>query len=400
MTAGRGIRAAGLAIVIAVIAAVVAIVVTSGGSQRHVTADFASTTSLYPGADVKVLGVTVGKVTSVKVSGDQVQVGMSYGASHALPTDVHAVIVPPSIVGDRYVELTPPYTGGPKLADHATITQEHTQIPVEIDQIYQSINQLSSALGPNGANSKGALSDLLHALALNLGGNGTALHSTVTSLSAAIATLSNSRGHIAGSVTHLNALSQTFSRDDPQVRTLAQLLATVSTELNQQDSDLASATTSLDSAFHQVAQFVHHNRSLLTSNLSNLTTVAHTIAANKRSVAAALDLAPLGLTDLWDTYIPENWNIDHPTGLNINGMETDTTARSNLFEDLGTQIGSTLGAFCAELPSKQAKQLKPLCTALTQAGGNLGSLLTGVLTSQPGVTSNRSLSALLLGGSS
>ena len=82
-----------------------------GSDQRRVTAMFPSTVNLYKGAKVKVLGVAVGKVTSVKVVGTSVRVEMTYSGVD-LPKDVHALIVPPSIVGDRFVQLAPAYTSG------------------------------------------------------------------------------------------------------------------------------------------------------------------------------------------------------------------------------------------------------------------------------------------------
>jgi virulence factor Mce-like protein len=382
-----------------VIAAIVVLVGDRGHHEKHLTAYFSRTVSLYRGAQVKILGVTVGKVTSIKVSGDQVAVKIDYDAKYSLPTDVQAEIVPPSIVGDRYVQLSPAFdqTKDRALPANWTLSSKQTQVPVEVDQIYSSLNQLSKSLGPSGANSKGALSDLLTVLASNLNGNGSALHQSVHGLSQAIATLAESRGNIDGSVKHLNAISTTLAADDPQVRTLAQLLAKVSTELNHQDSSLAGATTSLNAAFHDVARFVAQNRGVLTTDVSDLDDVASTIASRKQAVATALDLAPLGLTDLWDSFVSENYDLKHPTGHNINGLDTALTARSNLLANLGTQLGSDLSVLCAELPSAQATQIKPLCTALASAGNNLGTILSGILSTSNSANSvpGRSLSGLL-----
>lgn len=400
MTPGTVRRVALPVVALAVIAALLVVLATNGHKQKHLTADFSSTISLYPGAQVKILGVTVGKVTNIEVQGDQVAVAMEYDAKYSVPTNARAVIVPPSIVGDRYIQLTPPFQAGTDTAlpDHAVLHQGQTTVPVEVDQIYKSLNQLSVALGPSGANSKGALSHLLTVLAANLDGNGTAFHDSVQGLSQAVTTLADSRENIAGSVRHLNAISTTLAGDDPEVRTLAQLLAKVSTELNNQDSDLAGATTSLNQAFHEVAQFVRHNRGVLTTNVADLNAVSRTIANHKSAVAAELDLAPLGLTDLWDSFVAENYNLAHPTGLNINGMDTALTARSNLFENLSTQIGSNLSVLCASLPPAQAKQLAPLCTALTKAGNDLGTLLSGILTqSTADSVPDHSLATLLNG---
>jgi phospholipid/cholesterol/gamma-HCH transport system substrate-binding protein len=362
---------------------------------------FPSTISLYNGANVDVLGVTVGRVTGIQVIGNQVKVTMTYDADRPLPAGVKAVIVPPSIVGDRYVELRPAYTGGAKLADDATVPEPSTAVPVEVDQVYASLNQLAAALGPSGANSNGALSDLLTVLASNLKGNGSALHSSIHDLSEAVATLGDNRGNLASSVTNLSQISQTLASDDPQVRTLAQLLARVSGQLNAQDGDLSHATKSLNIAFRQVAHFVAHNRTEVTSNIKDLTAVSKTLSAHRQDVAATLDLAPLALTDLWESYAPENWDIAHPTTTNINGMETATTARGNLLEDLGDQLGSTLSAVCAALPTSARKQISALCTALATAPQGLNGLLGQLASASPSANPNAKpsdINGLLLGG--
>ena len=116
--------------------------------------DFPRTVSLYVGSDVRVLGVKVGEVESVTPAGTSVEVRMWYDDEVKIPDDAQAVIVSPAVVGDRYVQLTPAYTGNPAPADGAlTLDIERAATPVELDEVYQSIDDLSVALGPRGANS-------------------------------------------------------------------------------------------------------------------------------------------------------------------------------------------------------------------------------------------------------
>ena len=61
---------------------------------------------------------------------------MSYDAKIKVPADAKAVIVAPSIVGDRFIQLTPVYTGGDVLADGAVLDTDRTASPLELDQIY------------------------------------------------------------------------------------------------------------------------------------------------------------------------------------------------------------------------------------------------------------------------
>ena len=67
---------------------------------------------------------------------------------------------------------------------------------MEIDELLRSVDKLSTALGPEGANSTGALSAALDTAAANLSGNGQNLNTTMTKLGELAHTLSDSRGDL------------------------------------------------------------------------------------------------------------------------------------------------------------------------------------------------------------
>ena len=93
---------------------VVALVLVAlpGQDKKYVTASFPRTVSLYEGSDVRILGVPVGKVESVRPAGTDVTVKMWYDAKYDVPADAKAVIISPAIVGDRFVQLTPVLQAG------------------------------------------------------------------------------------------------------------------------------------------------------------------------------------------------------------------------------------------------------------------------------------------------
>ena len=74
---------------------------------KTVTAHFPRAVSVYKGTDVRVLGVNVGRVTAVIPEGNSVRVEMEYDADVDLPKDAKAVVVTPTLVADRFVQLTP-----------------------------------------------------------------------------------------------------------------------------------------------------------------------------------------------------------------------------------------------------------------------------------------------------
>ncbi|MDV3206585.1 MAG: MlaD family protein, partial [Rhodococcus ruber] len=146
---------AGVAVV--ALALVAFAVVLPGWGKRTINAEFVSTSGLYEGDDVRVLGVSVGRITRIEPGDDLVRVQMQVDDSVDIPADAKAVIIAQSLVSARFVQLTPVYSGGPQLADDATIPLERTASPVEWDQIKTELMRLSEALGPQGLDPQGSL---------------------------------------------------------------------------------------------------------------------------------------------------------------------------------------------------------------------------------------------------
>ena len=117
----RFVVATGIVVAAGAIAAGTVAVVLPGSSQKTATAYFERAIGIYPGSDVDVLGVKIGTVSTVTPMGDTVRVVFSYSSKYKIPSGADAVIVSPSLVADRYVQLTPVYTTGTVLADHASI---------------------------------------------------------------------------------------------------------------------------------------------------------------------------------------------------------------------------------------------------------------------------------------
>jgi phospholipid/cholesterol/gamma-HCH transport system substrate-binding protein len=301
--------AALLAVAVVVVVAGAA-AASGGGGTRHLTAYFSRTIGVYKGNDVRILGVRVGKVDGLKVVGTTVKVTMSYDGKYKLPADAGAVIVPPSVVSDRYVQLTPAYTGGPVLPNNAVLGPDRTQVPLEFDEIFKNLDQLNNALGPNGANSQGALSRLVDISAANLNGNGAELNGALKEFSAAISTLAGSRTDLFSTVKQLQQFTTMLAQNDGGVRRLNANLQKVGGQLAGERQDLGAALANLSSALQLVAKFVSDNRTHLTSDIHKATSVTNVLSREKEAIEEIIDLAPYALTNLSLAYDPSAKTLD------------------------------------------------------------------------------------------
>ena len=295
---------------IALLVLVAGLTLFTGSGQRTMVAHFPRTVSVYEGSDVRVLGVPVGKVDEVTPSGTDVVVKLHYSDDVQVPADAKAVIVAPSVVGDRYVQLTPAYTGGPQLADGAVLDTSRTAVPLELDDVYGSLDDLVVALGPDGANKEGALTDLLEQTAANFGGEGAKVHQTIIDFAALSKTLDDNKDQLFGSARELQGFISTLAENDTTVRQFNQSLAQVSELLAGERDDLSASLKNLGTALGDVSTFVRDNKAALHANLTGLNRVAKVLVKRRAELAETLDNAPLALSNLFHTYNPDTGTLD------------------------------------------------------------------------------------------
>jgi virulence factor Mce-like protein len=290
-----------------VIAAAAVALTSGGGSSMTITARFSTAPGLFVGNQVKILGMRVGHITSVTPGPTYVTVSMSIPSSTKVPADAQALVMAPNIINDRFVQLNPPYTGGPTLPNHSVIPVSRTGVPVSVDEVIDSLDQFALALGPNGANAHGALSDLLHSAASAFGPNGSALHSTLLSLGSAFGALSSQGPDLTALFDNLGNLSHVASQYTGTYQAFANDLAAVSTILSSDNSDLGSALTNLQQFLGQLANFIQTNGSALGSSVKNLSTFAGAVAERQTQVEQIWGILPVALQNL-------NNAIDPATG--------------------------------------------------------------------------------------
>jgi phospholipid/cholesterol/gamma-HCH transport system substrate-binding protein len=276
-----------------------------------VTAHFPRTVGLYAGSSVRILGVKVGTVRSITPDGPSVKVVLDLPLDTPVPADATAVIIPPSLVSDRYVELTPVYDGGARMTDGAVIDDDHTMTPVELDEILSSLDGLLVALGPDGANADGSLGHLVDVGARTLGkGGGKDFNDTIVNLATAVRTLANNKGDLAGVITNLAAFTHILAKNDSKIRVLTRDLAAATRFLAGERAALGQALKNLSIALGEVASLVREHRADLGDDIRVLGQVTQVVVKHRASLIEALDVLPLGAANLASTVNTEAHTLD------------------------------------------------------------------------------------------
>ncbi|MGW6717399.1 MCE family protein [Streptomyces sp. NPDC054995] len=306
--------AAGLALVAVVAATGVSALEEDG--RTTVTAYFDQATGVYAGSDLRILGVKVGTVDSVEPRGKEVKVVLRLDDGIDVPRDAHAVVVAPSLVADRYIQLAPAYDGGPRLAAGAVLPAARNATPVEVDELYASITELSTALGPDGANANGALARLLDTGAKNLDGNGKAIGDSIEQFGKATKTLDKSSGDLFDTLTYLQSFTTMLKENDGEVRSAEQQLNTVTSFLADDKKNLSAALKELGTALGQVKTFIAKNRGSLKKNVEALVPVTQALVDQRASLAEAMDTLPLAAGNVLNAYDPAHRTLNGRTNLN------------------------------------------------------------------------------------
>jgi phospholipid/cholesterol/gamma-HCH transport system substrate-binding protein len=299
---------------------------------------------------------------------------MTVDRSVDVPAGASAVVVEPSLVAGRSIQLTPAYTGGPTMPDGGVIPVQRTAVPLGIDDLARAANDLATMLGPPGVNRNGALSDALDVAAANLRGNGQAINSTIGDVAALSETLAGSRKQLFATVTQLQSFVSTLAANDAQVRQFTTQLAEVSNYLAGERGDLGAALRELSLALAEVAAFVQDNRAVLKSNVDRLTEVTAVLVRQREALGEIIDIAPTALSNLNNAYNASSGTLD--TRANIEELRAPPILLvcELLRRSTPRQVPATLARTCAAL-EPQLTGAVPLPTA--------AQVITALETGQP-----------------
>ncbi|MBB4911328.1 MCE family protein [Actinophytocola algeriensis] len=349
-------RGVSIAVVLALVVALFLWWLLVEGNQKRYSAVFTGVVGLYEANDVRILGVKVGHVDKVTPNGDTVRVDMLVDRTVRIPATAKAVIVSPSLVSDRYVQFTPVFTGGQAMAEGTVIGKERTATPLEVDDLYASLNRVSVTLGPNGVNKDGALADLLNTLAANADGNGAALNQTITQLSQMARTLSGSDEDLFATVDNLQKFTSALAANDAAVNEFSAQAADVTAFLADEREDLGAAVRQLGIALGAVQQFINDNRAHLKGNVDKLASITQVLVDQRAALSEVLDVAPLALSNIINSYNGSSGTLDARADLNDLAQPPIVTLCNLVRQGTPNDLPQVLADTC--------DQLKPLVEGL------------------------------------
>jgi phospholipid/cholesterol/gamma-HCH transport system substrate-binding protein len=322
--------------------------VIPGGADRPttVTAQFDDSIGLYKGNPVSVLGMPVGKVTSIVPKDSYVEVQLEIDKGVDIPADVQAVTVSTSILTDRHIELTPAYRSGPKLRDGDVLGLARTRTPVEFDRTLAMVDKLSRALRGDGQG-QGPLAALVTIGDKMASGSGANIKTTLDQLSQALRLGADNGTHtkkdIQAIMANLAQLTQSAADNDTAIREFGSNMRQLSDILADQNLGTGDTGKKINQILDQATSLLQTNRNGLKGTVTDFGTLTAAISDYRRELAETIDVLPLLSDNIYNAIDPNAGALRahiHADKILVDSQLTKEICNLAAIKDLGCATGT------------------------------------------------------------
>jgi phospholipid/cholesterol/gamma-HCH transport system substrate-binding protein len=305
MTPGRT-RMIAATILVAVLATAAYLVVGIGrqAGQIHVVAYFQNSNGVFTGDDVRIRGVKVGTIDSIEPEPRRVKISFSFDDEYKVPADAKAVILSPTLVTARAIQLTPAYSSGRTMGEGTVIPEDRTAVPMEWDDFRVQLQKLTDMLQPTQPGGVSTLGALIDSTADNLRGQGANIREAIINLSQTISALGDHSADTFTSVENLSKLVSALQGSETLLRQLNTNLGSVTGLLANNPNEIADAVKDLDGVVGEVKTFVADNRETVGTTSDKLTSVSQTLTENLDGIKQLLHTLPTTAANAVNLYQP------------------------------------------------------------------------------------------------
>lgn len=290
----RPIRLVTLVVLMAVVASGCSLPGRGSGTYKLI-AFFPRAVSVYPSSQVRVLGLPAGTVDNVEVVGTQVKITMSIDKDIPVPKDVKALLAPQSLIGERYVALSPAWRQGLEKAPDGMEVHD-TIIPVEPDEALAELKKFLDSLDPDG------LGRLINNAADDLQGQGATLNHALDQVSQLVTTFAAKDTQLAEIVDHFDKFTATLSTRESQLGDILATFSQATQVLADERQSIENLLAGLADLSRNGLQLVSKHAADLRTDLDTLTRLAQSIDVNLTGLSQLLDSGPLLVDGLINAY--------------------------------------------------------------------------------------------------
>jgi phospholipid/cholesterol/gamma-HCH transport system substrate-binding protein len=211
---------------------------------------------LHEGGQVKARGVVVGEIRGVRAvaGGAEISLALEPGKVDRLPRDVSALLVPKTLFGERYVQLSiPDADRTPPLRAGDVIAQDHSANAIELERVFDNLLPLLQAVQPQ------KLATTLTAVSTALQGRGEQLGQTLAKASDYLKQFNPDLPRLDQNVHDLATVSRLYGDIAPDLlNALSDSAVTLGT-VNEKRGDLGTLYQQVTASSGDITTFLQHN---------------------------------------------------------------------------------------------------------------------------------------------
>jgi phospholipid/cholesterol/gamma-HCH transport system substrate-binding protein len=207
-------------------------------------------------SDVKARGVFVGHVSKITPTPNGAVLDLQINPAHAaqIPKDSSARIMPKTLFGERYVQLTFESLSGPRMAEGDVIAQDRSSAAIELGQSFEKLLPVLRAVQPHKLNST------LTAMANALDGRGKELGQTLSELGKYFGELNPHLPELQQNLRELAKFSDNLESVAPELIETLDNFRTSSKTLVDKRENLAATFATVNIASQDLEEFIRANK--------------------------------------------------------------------------------------------------------------------------------------------
>jgi phospholipid/cholesterol/gamma-HCH transport system substrate-binding protein len=249
------------------------------GGDRSFVATLTDASGLEKGEDVRVAGVSVGKVQDVEVAPDNtVRVTFGVSDSVSLTSGSQVAVRYKNLIGDHFLSLSQGPGGAQPLAEGAVIPVANTRPALDLDELYNGFAPLFEGLNPDEIN------QVSTSLVEVLQGQGGSIQDLLRSVGSFTGTLADRDRAIGDVVTNLNTVLGTLDTNSQQVGDLVGKLQTLVSGLAADRQRLGTSLEGIESLTGSLTDLLHDGRPDIAGTVRQVDRLASVVNADGQQV--------------------------------------------------------------------------------------------------------------------
>lgn len=245
----------------------------TGDEPFTVTADFRDVLDLVPQSGVRVNDLPVGKVTDIQLDGWTAKVTLEVNGDVELPDNTVATIRQTSLLGEKFVSLAPPATGGVgQLGNGDHLALEQTGRNPEIEEVFSAASLLFNGGGLERTNT------IVRELNATLSGNEPEIKELLDTTETFLGQLDDNKDALLTSLEQVNRLAIATNEQTDQITGALDTLPGALDVINDQRDDLVQLLQSLNDLGDVATDVIRESKDDTVANLKALTPILRNLA--------------------------------------------------------------------------------------------------------------------------